>query len=183
MIWRNRRGQTGTSGRPGLRHHPPTVSATLPKEPKAACGQGWSPHEQTRVLRNWRLAVGARSWGSVRIEQSLSGFPRSHQAHGSLTARAKRRAAPPSRRGRWRGRWRGWWRGWWRGRWCGWWCGWWYFTLSTAVGTPRCGVPAPFRRGTFAPRHGHRARDNAHGSAAARGGDGAARRPYLSLRA
>ena len=148
---------------PWSAHRPPTVCATLPKEPKAACGQGWSPHEQTRDLWNWRLAVGARSWGSVRIEQSLSGFPRSHQAHGSLTARAKRRAAPPSRCGRWRG--------------------WWYFTLSTAVGTPRCGVPAPSRRGTFAPRHDHRARDNAHGSAAARGGDGAARRPYLSWRA
>ena len=52
---------------------------------------------------------------------------------------------------------------------------------TTAVGTPRCGVPAPCRRGTGAsPSDGFVALAKAC-SAAERGGDGVACHPYLGF--
>ncbi|MEO8427451.1 MAG: hypothetical protein ABI651_10095 [Verrucomicrobiota bacterium] len=57
------------------------------------------------------------------------------------------------------------------------------FYTRTVVGTPRCGVPAPCRRGTGAsPSVGFMALATGN-SAADRGGDGAARHPYLCFTA
>ena len=61
--------------------------------------------------------------------------------------------------------------------------------LARIFHTPHGGRDAALRRPravqarNVRPSAGHQARDNARCSAAARGGDGAARRPYLSWRA
>ena len=54
---------------------------------------------------------------------------------------------------------------------------------KTAVGTPRCGVPAPCRRGTGASPSDGLVALATECSAAERGGDGAARHPYLCFTA
>ena len=55
----------------------------------------------------------------------------------------------------------------------------WY--TEAKVGTPRCGVPAPCRRGTGASLRDRFGALGTESSAAERGGDGAARHPYLCL--
>ena len=55
----------------------------------------------------------------------------------------------------------------------------WYTELK--VGTPRCGVPAPRKRGTGASQSDQFMALGTECSAAERGGDGAARHPYLGF--
>ncbi|MEO8426978.1 MAG: hypothetical protein ABI651_07700, partial [Verrucomicrobiota bacterium] len=57
------------------------------------------------------------------------------------------------------------------------------FQTQSAVGTPRCGVPAPCRRGTGGSPGDGFVSLATECSAAERGGDGAARHPYLCLAA
>jgi hypothetical protein len=52
-------------------------------------------------------------------------------------------------------------------------------STKAAVGTPRCGVPAPCRRGTGASQSDGFVALGMECSAAERGGDSAARHPYL----
>jgi hypothetical protein len=54
---------------------------------------------------------------------------------------------------------------------------------NVEVGTPRCGVPAPCRRGTGASLSDGFVTLATECSAAERGGDGAARHPYLCFAA
>ena len=55
----------------------------------------------------------------------------------------------------------------------------WYTEVE--VGTPRCGVPAPCRRGTGPSPTDQFVALGTECSAAERGGDGAARHPYLGF--
>jgi hypothetical protein len=57
------------------------------------------------------------------------------------------------------------------------------FRKNVEVGTPRCGVPAPCRRGTGASLSDGFVTLATECSAAERGGDGAARHPYLCFAA
>ena len=62
-------------------------------------------------------------------------------------------------------------------------CADWIVTAYTElkVGAPRCGVPAPCRRGTGASPSDQFVALGTECSAAERGGDGAARHPYLGF--
>jgi len=55
------------------------------------------------------------------------------------------------------------------------------FHAELKVGTPRCGVPAPCRRGTGVLPSDQFVALGTECSAAERGGDGAARHPYLGF--